>query len=529
MTRKIGGPFKHIVNYAVYRIKNILYKRKEKREKEAIEAQTKHLALSVPELFMHEHNGKVFNRYDMIVRLLAIECENRQNNYGWDMYRKMQCARIDEDWVDLSVDRFKNLIHSYNENGYDAKSEIELDCNLHLIDGSHRMAMALYHGINTINVKIRPYEDKTFYGIEFFYVNGFTKEEIGHIIDRYKQIRNNYKRIQPFVCTLWNPVREYFDVITDHLSLFGRVLEVRDYSLSEKDYKFYTRAIYNVDDIENWKIEKKIEYMTANKSEIYQIRMVVLDLDAPDFRLKVATNRTLSRRCEFIKQLIRDAYKTKIENYFYDIIMHIGDNFYQNAYIKRIMTMPRIDVKSILSNISSFNYVITKTENDYMPKDFPVHYPLGKDIDIVCADQKEYTKVLCSVLKDVEQYKNTYDIRYIEKKEEGKVYRTQIRFELENLLIFQFDISCRTGRLPVSFSKELCQDREKRGIYYVPIISNELLVRIDEITNNPEKKHHIEYVKKKWNKLDVELCEKWLYEEAKETVNKIRNEIVNVK
>ena len=139
----------------------------------------------------------------------------------------------------------------------------------------------------------------------------------------------------------------FYDEISENLRLFGRIIEERDLVLSDWDYRFYTKGIYHVDDIASWKVDKKLEYMMSVKSESYHIRMIVLEITQPSFRLKSLTNNTISQKCELIKKLIRDAYKTKIENYFYDIIMHIGDNFYQNAYIYKLMTMPQIDFTSI--------------------------------------------------------------------------------------------------------------------------------------------------------------------------------------
>lgn len=496
-------------------------RQKHEEEKLKIEQETKHLTLSVAELFMQENTAEGFNRYDMIVRLLAIECEKGLNDYGWDLYRKMQESRMGSDNLENRVSRFKKLISSYDNGGYDTSSEIELDSDLHLIDGSHRMAMALYHNLPTINVKVRPYKYDCFYGIEFFKINGFSKEECNIIQNRYKDVLETGIN-QAFICTLWHPIRNYFDEITKHLELFGKVLKVKDFVLSEHNYRYYTKSIYHVDDISDWKVEKKIEYMIAEKSQYYQLRMIAIELTNPDFRLKDATNGTLSRRCEFIKQLMRNAYKKKIENYFHDIIMHIGDNFYQNEFLYHLMSMSSIDMKTILSDIRQYNYVLTKTDVEYMPSDFPEHYPLGKDIDIVCADKYEYDKVLSSVKRDIERYGDTYNLRFVEKKDEkGTVYRVLLRLELKNMLVFQFDITYRIGSLPDDFSADLCSGKTEMNGYYVPELSRELIVRIYEIIDHPEKSHHIRYVKDHFSDLDKVLNNKYLTDDAKNLIAQI--------
>ncbi len=474
--------------------------------------RTKHVSLEVAELFF-QHNGKTdFQRYDMIVRLLAVENYYGKNDIGFDFYNRMQSARMGKDWADKAVGIFKNLIKSYEENGYDEKSEIELDSNLHLIDGSHRMSMAMYHGVPKISAKIRPYARNIFYGIEWFRVNGFSDEECNILADRYKVLKNQYST--PFVCSLWAPVHEYYDEITDKLRMFGEVKEVRDYDFSDFDYAFYTRGIYHVDDIEKWKIEKKIEFMRLSSPECRKIRMVALLLDEPNFRLKAKTNTTLSQQCELIKKLIRDAYKDKVNHYFHDIVIHIGDNFYQNRHIYRLLTMPPIDVTSILEHIKDRKYVLTKVDSPYMPSDFPAHYPLGKDIDIICADMDEYKSVLNSILADVKAYENAYSIRIVKKKDKkGREYRTLVRIEQEDqFLVFLFDVASRhrTGSDTSDFINEMIASRQDKGIYYVTSIACEIVLRMQELHQYPSKSHHLEYVKNHKYAIDEDMCNKYL-------------------
>lgn len=470
---------------------------------------SKHIVISIPELFFHHNTEKDFARYDMIVRLLAVENYYGKNNFGFDFYRRMQTARMGKDWTEPAVVRFNTLIRSYDEKGYDTNSEIELDSNLHLLDGSHRMAMAMYHGCKTINAVVRPYSQTVFYGIEWFRINGFSDSESILLKEKYQEIHNKYQ--QPFICTLWHPAYPFFDEITEHLKLFGCIVEVKEFNLSAEEYKYYTRGIYAIDDIAKWKIEKKIEYMMSPElADTYHLRMIALLLEDPNFRLKDSTFGTLSKKCELIKQLIRNSYKTKIVNYFHDIIIHIGDNYLQNRYIYKFLTVPAIDVKKFLDDIIQFNYVITKTEVDYMPTDFPFHYPFGKDIDIIAADIENYEKIRDYIIKNAKEYNTMYDVRVLTEEKDGQEYRTRIRFELTSLLVIQFDISISIAFTKKGFSKVLCADRERKTCYYIPTKNKEMLVRLCECFEHPEKKHHFEYIKNNIACVDAELCDKFL-------------------
>ena len=287
---------------------------------------TKHLTFEVRELFF-QHNGTTdFSRYDMIVRLLAVENEYGLNDYGFCMYCRMQEARQSKAWVETSVKRFKTLIESYKHNGYNTQSEIELDCNLHLIDGSHRMAMAMFHKVLFISAKVRPYKTSVFYGIEWFLLNGFTTNECEILTKRYRQLYDNYTI--PFVCTLWSPIQKYYDEITKHLSMFGTIREVMDFEYSASNYQCMAKAIYHVGDLENRDIEEKLSKMRTQ--ELNKIRLITIVLNTPRFRLNKSNNNTLSTQSELIEKLIRDAYKHKKEEDFYDPILCVGNNFSQN-------------------------------------------------------------------------------------------------------------------------------------------------------------------------------------------------------
>jgi hypothetical protein len=242
--------------------------------------------------------------------------------------------------------------------------------------------------------------------------------------------------------------------------------------------------------------------------------MVSLLLKQPNFRLKDKTSTTLSRHCELIKKLIRDAYKDKIPYYFHDIILHIGDNFFQNRHIYRLLTMPPIDLVTMFTHIMERKYVVTKYDVPYMPEDFPLHYPLGKDIDIICKDFNEYGLILESILNDLEQYKDYYNIRIIKKKDkEGNEYRTLVRLEQEDqYLVLQFDVSSRhrIGSATTDFIDEMVSTRQEKDMFYIPQAKYELILRLQELNEHPEKLHHKDYVIRHIKNLDEKLCEKYL-------------------
>jgi hypothetical protein len=412
------------------------------------------------------------------------------------------------------IERFNSLISSYEKNGYDDSSEIELYADLHLHDGSHRIAMALYHKAYLISCKVRSDSVDIFYCIEWFIEKGFDYEEIKLIKEKYHEIANNIN--VPFVCTLWPPVQNYFDEITRKISLVAEILEYKDYFFDEHTFSAMIKGIYAVDDIAQWKIDKKIEMMQFYPSK--KMRLILLNIDNPVFRLKECNSNTLSSTCEVIKRIIRNAYKDRIENYFYDIIMHIGDNYYQNIFINNLFNTS-IDVKGILETIKNYNYVITKFNVPYMPDNFPENYPLNKDIDIIC-NKDDYENIKNAISSFLEKSNHNLCInKVVKKNNEDKEYRALIRCELYSYLIFQFDIAYQIGGIKDSFISDMVNNKQLKNNFFISSIEYEIVIRLQEIHKYPYKKHHLDFVKSNLNSINKNLCDKYLDFEWENEIN----------
>lgn len=155
------------------------------------EPWTRHEVISTDTLM--EKQGEAFStvkergnqrnkcRLDIAVRYLWID-SYLEGKPGDDLYRKMQERRVGPGYGEISEERFKQLLGSYLKNGYDRSSEIELGSDLMPIDGTHRLAIALYFGEKDVPCKIRPYSQKIIYDINWFEKNGFSREEICLII-----------------------------------------------------------------------------------------------------------------------------------------------------------------------------------------------------------------------------------------------------------------------------------------------------------------------------------------------------------
>lgn len=451
------------------------------------EKKAKHIEMNIYDLFFQQNHVDGFNRLDIIVRYLAIENYFGKNDFGFELYSKMQEKRMGKEHALVSIGIFKELIDSWTKRGYDSTSEIECDCNLQLFDGSHRMALALYTKQNTIFCKVYGFVNDVVYGKEWFVENGFTIEEIKKILDKYEQICSNCVPQGTIACILWPTVEMYFEEITTKLGLLFKISDCNDIEFSDETFVRAVKGIYHIDDVEEWKIDKKIERMSKEEKKI--IRLIRLNIDVPNYRLKAINNATISMTGEKIKTIIRNCYRNLVDDYFYDIIIHTGDNYTQSQYIYGLFEYP-FSLNELFARLEDVNWMIIKFETSYMTNDFPVKFPFSKDIDIIVS-KKEYERSVAIVFNYfLEKCQDKYEIKHIE----GKG-NSLIRIESKDYLILQIDISSSVQGIKDEFIQHSLKNRIKKDTYFLPIVRDEICFRIREVCYYPNKIQHIDYLK----------------------------------
>lgn len=92
--------------------------------------------------------------YVLTARYLAIcdyygQCEN-----GLEIYKKILSFSSNEDTVRKRVKGFVSLIQSFGESGFDDNYPVSCLKNNTIVDGAHRVALSIYHGVNSIHCKV---------------------------------------------------------------------------------------------------------------------------------------------------------------------------------------------------------------------------------------------------------------------------------------------------------------------------------------------------------------------------------------
>ena len=146
-----------------------------------IKRKPKKISLPVSDIFIANCEGETLLRWDIVVKYLAIENYYGENDFGFELYLKMQSARSWPARAIESLKDFKDLIKSWEINGYDKNSCIYVDTDLILHNGAHRMALALYHNEPYINAYYIQRNKPADFSELWFCSNNFSEAEISII------------------------------------------------------------------------------------------------------------------------------------------------------------------------------------------------------------------------------------------------------------------------------------------------------------------------------------------------------------
>ena len=270
-----------------------------------------------------------FNRYDIIVRFMAINSFLNTEKEGVNLYEKMQKNRGGSAYKN-PWQVFQELITSFNNKGADSNYPLLVNKDLQIVDGAHRLACALYFNEPFIAIKINKKLDYSPYGINWFKSNDFSTKELDLILQKKQQIFISNHLY--FEVVLWPPVSKYFDEIEKFIKEKHTVYSSTDYK-DITEFNTYIKALYKIDDIKDWKVNLKIKGMSAYPKDI---RVIKIEIPEPKFRKK-ENGQLISEEVETLKKQIRESYKEKIDNYFHDIIIHIGDNYSHTKQSKNLL------------------------------------------------------------------------------------------------------------------------------------------------------------------------------------------------
>ncbi len=126
-----------------------------------------------------------------------------------------------------------------------------------------------------------------------------------------------------YIGILWNTVNNFYIDILKDLTEFSEILFWNEIDL-ENQYNEFIKSIYELDGIDEWKVNLKLQSMNQTLNKKIVIVFLKIDDNTKIFNSK--KNKIVSVNIENLKYTIRKKYSEKIPNYFFDNIFHMTDN-----------------------------------------------------------------------------------------------------------------------------------------------------------------------------------------------------------
>lgn len=158
----------------------------------------------------------------------------------------------------------------------------------------------------------------------------FNAEEREKIKQRRRKLFQSMGLV--FYSFLWPAAREHFDELEDQLAQIGQNIEIVEYE-NITGFDEMVMDIYTSDKrTDDWRIQKKIHEL--NKYD-QVFRVVSFELPNPEFR----PNETpkISSKTHELKYSCRRDLQSEIDNYVFDIILHVTDNYRQNVHVTKVL------------------------------------------------------------------------------------------------------------------------------------------------------------------------------------------------
>lgn len=468
--------------------------------------------------------------YDIPVRVLAIENYYEKNDFGFELYRKMhtvggnygQTNLTEQYYKDArkknktavygkvreehSIEQFKELIRSYEKNGYREDSVVMADRNLLSMNGSHRIAMAIARGQEFINSEVHNRDFERRFSIDWFWKNGFEREEIRAITDKMAEIKADAKKaIGDYYCILFPPAVDYFDDITKDLGAVDpdniRVTGYQDYQMDQGKFIGLMNTIYSFDSILKHNLERKLFYILRSSTPVngmLPVRIVSISIENPMYRLKKDNGMPESVATVRLKDAIRGRYKVKdkkftthyVGDYAHDVIIHSTDNFLSNNAMRYLMELDT-DLSELFAALGRFDYTVVESGVDKVSPVFPHDFYLNDDLDIfVTEDQLDEISAFTE-----EFLKKKYQGPWIVVENIESQYGRRVRLMMRDTLLVMFDYIVKMPHLRSSFIETVAKGSAEKDGFRRISIDDELSVRLAKYRAAANKTWHADFIR----------------------------------
>jgi len=257
-------------------------------------------------------NLQGYNRYDIIATCYLLS--NEQDEAGTE---ELRTQIIDKRKMLLAANNFRKRKN-------DCFEEIVLNESGEPEYGALDICRAICSHDYYVKVKIKSNPEKNDYSKKWLnnYGVNFATE-----VEKYKE--SIFREYGVYFCAIiWGAAISFADKIKSDIVEKFRIIDRIRIEFEEEDYNHFIKEIYEIDNIEAWKIAVKMEQL---KKYEHVIEVFLFEIPCPNFREKRRDGSYLSDEGAKLKKKIREKYKGYIPNYKNDVIIHISDNHRHSA------------------------------------------------------------------------------------------------------------------------------------------------------------------------------------------------------
>lgn len=135
--------------------------------------------------------------YRMAIRLLAIEQYLGINDYGYELYIKAEALHCSRETAEKRLHKFCELIRNWMRYGYNSKHKALISEDYEIIDGNHRVSLAIYFGEDDIKCDVYSLPDgisqlhgeEAMLTKEILVNTGFSTEEMNVMEEAMRRIK----------------------------------------------------------------------------------------------------------------------------------------------------------------------------------------------------------------------------------------------------------------------------------------------------------------------------------------------------
>jgi hypothetical protein len=272
--------------------------------------------------------GGEFSRYDVLLRAIVARISFDRARDGimfgedtgsyWTEYQKMQAIRYP---ARASALRYRNLLEKIAIAGFQAdRHPLVLSRSGVLLDGAHRLACAVALGVDRVPFVTKQSEAPKNFGRSWFVANDFSPELLEELDEMERTTLSSTGAY--FRGIIWPPAQEFAAQILEDINAEYSIVS-SEIAVECSDLASFTYRIYSSDDIERWKIDKKLSHFVEHRS---RCTFFEIDITDPHYIHKVRSGSYMAQEVIELKRKIRLKYSALVEGYVEDIVIHIADN-----------------------------------------------------------------------------------------------------------------------------------------------------------------------------------------------------------